>query len=263
MHYGESLLYPHLGEAISLAANKGFFVNLSCNGHLLNKKKIEEIIQNKLSHLVFMIDGMEDKTIKKIRGPAASFEKCIKKLKLLIQKKQELHSTKPEISVYMVRLPENQHQWEAFEDYFRHFAGIKNYDISPLSTFNGAIVPINDLHRRLSRISAAQRQDDEKRNRQLASYRCYFPWHSVSILWDGRVVSCCRDHKGTVILGNLFRQKLKEIWNGQPIKQLRREMVTGKITNELCKCCREANWELPGLFMHYPAAKKTKKHLIK
>jgi radical SAM protein with 4Fe4S-binding SPASM domain len=83
-------------------------------------------------------------------------------------------------------------------------------------------------------------------------YRCYFPWHSVSILWDGSVVPCCRDYNGVEIIGDLNNQSLEEIWNGEKMKNLRKELVSGRITNKLCNPCQEANWELCELGRHYP-----------
>ena len=43
---------------------------------------------------------------------------------------------------------------------------------------------------------------------------CYFPWTSMSVLWDGRVVTCCMDSNGVQVLGDLNSQTVQEVWNG-------------------------------------------------
>jgi len=43
---------------------------------------------------------------------------------------------------------------------------------------------------------------------------CYFPWTSMSVLWDGRVVTCCMDSNGVQVLGDLNSQSIQEVWNG-------------------------------------------------
>lgn len=43
---------------------------------------------------------------------------------------------------------------------------------------------------------------------------CYFPWTFMSVLWDGRVVTCCMDSNGVQVLGDLNAQSIQEVWNG-------------------------------------------------
>ena len=43
---------------------------------------------------------------------------------------------------------------------------------------------------------------------------CYFPWTSMSVLWDGRVVTCCMDSNGVQVLGDLNSQSIQDVWNG-------------------------------------------------
>ena len=43
---------------------------------------------------------------------------------------------------------------------------------------------------------------------------CYFPWTFMSVLWDGRVVTCCMDSNGVQVLGDLNSQSIQEVWNG-------------------------------------------------
>ena len=50
---------------------------------------------------------------------------------------------------------------------------------------------------------------------------CYFPWTSMSVLWDGRVVTCCMDSNGVQVLGDLNSQSIQEVWNGPVLSGLR------------------------------------------
>lgn len=43
---------------------------------------------------------------------------------------------------------------------------------------------------------------------------CYFPWTFMSVLWDGRVVTCCVDSNGMQVLGDLNSESVAEVWNG-------------------------------------------------
>ena len=69
---------------------------------------------------------------------------------------------------------------------------------------------------------------------------CYELWKRVTILYDGRVVPCCFDFDGELVLGDLKEQSLKEIWNGKKMKNLRRLHLEGKINPiNLCRECKE------------------------
>jgi MoaA/NifB/PqqE/SkfB family radical SAM enzyme len=50
---------------------------------------------------------------------------------------------------------------------------------------------------------------------------CYFPWTSMSVLWDGRVVTCCMDSNGVQVLGDLTSQSIQEMWNGPVLSGVR------------------------------------------
>jgi MoaA/NifB/PqqE/SkfB family radical SAM enzyme len=60
----------------------------------------------------------------------------------------------------------------------------------------------------------------------------------IMVLWDGRVSLCCFDAEGAVILGNLHRQTIREIYNGQPalgIREAHHEGRRGELP--LCATC--------------------------
>jgi Radical SAM superfamily/Iron-sulfur cluster-binding domain len=50
---------------------------------------------------------------------------------------------------------------------------------------------------------------------------CYFPWTSMSVLWDGRVTTCCMDSNGVQVLGDLNSHSVQEVWNGPVLAGVR------------------------------------------
>jgi hypothetical protein len=60
----------------------------------------------------------------------------------------------------------------------------------------------------------------------------------LQVLWDGRVAACCYDFDGTMILGDLRRQTIAEIWNGEPYRRLRRAHAAEDFSQwPLCEHC--------------------------
>jgi len=48
------------------------------------------------------------------------------------------------------------------------------------------------------------------------------------ICWNGTVVACCSDMLPKEILGDVTKETLEQIWNGEKIKELRYLMSTGQ-----------------------------------
>ena len=241
-HYGDLCLYPHIYETVTFARQKGLYCVSSSMASLLTREKASEVIEAGLDQIWLMLDGMDDQTCKKIRGNAASFQKSLDNIQQLLLLKKTKGITHPEIFIFMIRQPGNAHQWKMFEEYFTQFSSELHFQLAYYSRFGGNVPEINRMHKELQKMYGQPEEDE--RIQQLNQYRCYYPWHSVCVLSDGRVVPCCRDMNGEYVLGDLTQKTLKEIWNDAPLRALRREWVNGKIQNSLCLPCSEANNEI-------------------
>jgi hypothetical protein len=69
---------------------------------------------------------------------------------------------------------------------------------------------------------------------------CYFPWTSMSVLWDGRVVTCCMDSNGVQVLGDLNTQNVQEVWNGPVLTKVRNSF--GKLDYSKFPVCLSCDW---------------------
>jgi radical SAM protein with 4Fe4S-binding SPASM domain len=62
---------------------------------------------------------------------------------------------------------------------------------------------------------------------------CTKPWNNIIVYADGGVRFCCFLRHD---LGNLITQEFHEIWNCRVAKEIRRELIGGRIHDE-CKDC--------------------------
>jgi hypothetical protein len=69
---------------------------------------------------------------------------------------------------------------------------------------------------------------------------CYFPWTSMSVLWDGRVVTCCMDSNGVQVLGDLNSQTVREVWTGQALTGVRNDFR--RLRYDAYPVCRSCDW---------------------
>jgi len=69
---------------------------------------------------------------------------------------------------------------------------------------------------------------------------CYFPWTSMSVLWDGRVVTCCMDSNGVQVIGDLNSHTVKEVWDGAGVDRVRDDFR--KFQYDAYPVCRSCDW---------------------
>ncbi|HWQ69494.1 MAG TPA: SPASM domain-containing protein [Patescibacteria group bacterium] len=69
---------------------------------------------------------------------------------------------------------------------------------------------------------------------------CYFPWTSMSVLWDGSVVTCCMDSNGVQVLGDLNSQSVQEVWNGPVLSGVRNNFR--KLDYSKYPVCLSCDW---------------------
>ncbi len=67
---------------------------------------------------------------------------------------------------------------------------------------------------------------------------CPLLFYSMAVNADGSVVVCCIDWSRKTLLGNVNTQSLQEIWNGEPLRNLRLlHLAKNRHANEGCRNC--------------------------
>ena len=78
------------------------------------------------------------------------------------------------------------------------------------------------------------------RTRDRIASVCFYPWSAMSVLWDGRTVTCCMDYNGVQETGDLRSQSVTEIWNGPVMSATRKRF--GKQEYDGYPACLQCDW---------------------
>jgi len=229
--HGESLLHPRLGEMIMLCKNYGLKVGLSTNGSLLNKKRSMAIIESNLDQLIIAFDGVSKQIYEKYRVNA-NYEKVRKRILAFLSLKEQMTSTSPFVDLHVIKTIETKPLLKEFTNYWKE-TSVDQITIKAFSTRAGQV---------------DEKQAEEKDwyyGKRLKRYACQWLWFGVIILFDGRVVPCCHDMEGKMILGDLKTHSMSEIWNSKRVQNIRKDMSKG-IYEDLCKNCNEWFGSPPG-----------------
>jgi radical SAM protein with 4Fe4S-binding SPASM domain len=110
--------------------------------------------------------------------------------------------------------------------------GVDEFCAKSFGTWIGDAQEINEF--KDGQLNVLKQKDTRK------SYvSCNRPWETLTVTWDGDVVPCCYDYDKKEPLGNVRDQTLMAIWNGEPMRRLREQFVTGRIETALCRDCEE------------------------
>jgi radical SAM protein with 4Fe4S-binding SPASM domain len=160
---------------------------------------------------------VDDATMTAVRGPRARYGEAERNIEALLREAALLDSP-PRVVLQMLTLHRNRHQRHAFLARWGRtgFPFVQAY-VKPLEG------PDPDL-------------DPSEGTQQ--SYLCTYPWRSVVVLWDGRVVPCCHDADALYVLGDLQTETLEEIWQGPRAQLLRASHRMGAFApGHLCGGC--------------------------
>jgi len=198
--YGEILIDKFAPDKIKCATDNNMLSYFSSNPALINNRTID-IFEEGLDYIKFSIESVNDKTHKKIRGSASDFTKSYKKIMKLINEKDKrgLNTT---IVITMLDL-KREGQIEDFEKLKEKFSGTDVYIY----------------------LKSQDQQWYQNKNEGTKSIHwtefCQFPWSSMTIKSNGESCQCVEDFNNEIVLGDVRKESLYDIWNGQKYKAFR------------------------------------------
>lgn len=230
-HFGESLMHREVDRFIAYAEGKGVSTVLSVNPITFTDRVIGQLLDAAPSQLFISLDGHDDASFFAIRGVEDAYGKSREKLIKYLDLKRE-RGVKTRIVVNMIDFKLNKNSIEQLKGYWEAIPGVDEFCAKTFGTWIGDAQEINELK------GGALNVLSEKDARQ--SYiSCNRPWETLTVTWDGDIVPCCYDYDKKEPLGNVGNQSLLEIWNGERMRDLRAQFVSGQIRTPLCGSCEE------------------------
>jgi hypothetical protein len=221
--FGEPLLDRLLAERIQLAKTCGIKrTYIVTNASLLFPETSRKIISAGLDKMKISFYGTDEvsynNTMKRL-----NFEAAFQNIKDFLRIRKEMKRRNPRLIIQY--LPNETNNAKAPE--FRSLW-------SPLIDSNvGDSLNISSLH------NYGGRRAYNRLGKEIVSV-CYFPWTSMSVLWDGRVSTCCMDSNGVQVLGDLNSQSVQEVWNGPVLSGVRNNFR--KLDYSKYPVCLSCDW---------------------
>ena len=209
-NYGEPFVDRHLTDKVAYAKQKGIAeVGVISNGSLIDEQVARGVIEAGLDAINISVDASGREVFERTRI-GLEYDKVIANIERLVRIRAELGRTHPKLILSFVR-QDNSDEERAFIDHWRMIADK---------------IHITDLHNWAGTLN----RDSDVR------YPCYRQWLTFTVLWDGRVSLCCADFDGRVILGDMRTSNIRDIWESEAYRQVRREHLESG-GPEICRAC--------------------------
>lgn len=234
-NYGEPFLHPQLFDMIHYAHGRHISVVVSTNGlGLYDPADVPRIVDSGLNRLIVSLDGATPQTLAVYRV-GVDLERVLAGLRLLAAEKQRRGVTHPEVIWQFIVMSHNRHEIEPA----RRLAGEVGTRFM-VKTVSLDLVDWPERDRFLPELEEWRRYEPTAGGGyapRLASRRpCPMPWYSLVVNSSGQVLPCCVDTRSEMVLGDVHRQSIRDIWNGPAMQDLRRALARGETPGPCERC---------------------------
>lgn len=209
---GEASLHPKFIDCIEYAKSKGVKeVSTLTNGSRLDQEFFTCIMKSGIDLITVSIDGMGE-TYENIRKPL-KFDDIYQKIKDVHKVKSQYDTHRPLIKIQTI--------WPAIEENPERF-----YD---------AFAPYVDLvaFNPLADVTSIHELEDK------GDFSCPQIYQRLVIGSNGLALCCANDLKGEVVVGDLSKETVYDIWHGDKMNRIREMMKEpdGYKKRKICRNC--------------------------
>lgn len=242
--YGDPLLDDNLSYVVTKLKENNLKSYFSCNPANIDIDKTVEMMECGLDYLKYSFESTDDEAFKQVRGNAANFTEAYNKTLEVIKKKNEL-GLKTVIIITMIDVNKENQQEE--------FAQLKK-----VFDDHNVYLYLKSEDQQWYREDETLKEYLEKQKRELPSgdlhqskaihwlEPCKHPWMSMTIKSDGLLSTCMEDYNNEITFGDVNKETLSEIWNGEEYKKFRNNHV---IHRPCMKCTEECDMPLVGDYL--------------
>lgn len=222
----EPLMDKKISERVTYikGKNPNAWVHFLSNAALLNADIADKILKSSLDQICFSVYGINPGTYNKVMG--LDFNKVVYNILEFKKKADALGKPKHYVMITFFK-------WEGLGE--KEAASAIDFwqsqGVSDISVFDGPI----------SRAGNAKHIKGPVKE-SVSGCNSIWTEDMFHILYNGDVVLCCMDWQREIVLGNVYKDSIYDIWHGEKYRKARR-MVLGSEksdANFICKRCESS-----------------------
>jgi radical SAM protein with 4Fe4S-binding SPASM domain len=228
--WGEPTLHPKFLVFLKTAKTNNIMCHLNTNGSKFSEEMIEEFINIPLDSIKISFQGIDSKSYNEMRN-ICFFDKLVDNIKLLYQKRGD--KPLPFIHVTTTTTYETPEQIDQFYQMMKKITDLVTVGKTQMDLIDPSEVSLSNENRERLKFLKTQ----ESLNKKHLDI-CSEVFDKLSINWDGIVSACCADYDNKMIVGDLRKNSIQEIWSSEKMRTYRKILAEKRYDDiELCKHC--------------------------
>lgn len=216
IQWGEPTLHRNWLECMKQAKDRGLIVHFNTNGSMLDRESMQKIIDYEIDSVKFSFQGVDAESYREMRN-IDYFEELLSKIELLHLLRAERE--KPYIHASTTITYETSEQVDAFRKRLAPFIDKSSVGRTNFYRFDISGADLSDEEK--------ERFEKLRKSENLVKKRpncCPEVYEKLSIHYDGKVSACCLDYDEVMVVGDLNRQSLQEIWKSKNLIFIERNL---------------------------------------
>ena len=224
---GEPILHPRIFEMVEYADKKGVLTFISSNGSLLNRNRIEALLESNLDVMRFSFQGVAEEGYELMRNSRGTnkYKLVVRNIEKLVNQRTQKGLSRPFIILNTTVTNENAEQIEKFKKNWTKIVDKVEVGKTTFSRIEGK------CYEKLKYLIPTESFE-----------RVYTPCVEImiklSINWNGDITPCCSDYDGFFVVGNITNMPLSEAWTAKKVNKLRETVSFNLRHKELDLCSR-------------------------
>jgi MoaA/NifB/PqqE/SkfB family radical SAM enzyme len=214
---GEPLLHPRILDMVRLASSLDLWVMMNTNAALLTPDLSRGLLRAGLTDIFFSFDSPYPEEYERVRL-GASYEKTLSNIRAFMEAKGRMGLGHVQTRASMVLPEDPEGREEVKRDYVRLFRSLGVAEVGfGLPTVMGRdYAPLNEGLR----------------------FVCPDLFRRIFVFRDGAAGPCCGDWERRLVVGDLGKQTIGEIWRSPEYAELRGRHVSGSFMDvPACRSC--------------------------
>ena len=216
---GEPLLHENLFEMIDYAGTRACPTMIHTNAVGLTAEIAEKFLASSLTFLSFSFDGVSAEVYERLRPPA-QFAQVRSNIRGYLDLRRQ-RGRGPHTTIEIIQMRDTDSLIQPFAEEWMA-SGADDVRVVPYLTWHGLVEERHVGNRPASPLYKP----------------CAAVFQHGCILSDGTAVPCCLDINGRIPLGDIARNRFREIWSGNDYRCLRLQMLTATFPpDSICERC--------------------------
>lgn len=240
IRWGEPLSHPKVLDFLRAAHAAGIVCHVNTNGSKLSDEMMDDLLAIPLDSIKFSFQGVDRKSYGEMRN-IDFFEELVATITKLHAKRGD--RAKPYMHVSTTITYESRELVRAFRERMAPLADLVNVGRTVME-----FVDLNAVRLRPHEL------EELKRLKEMESVikvhpECPEVFDKLSVNWDGKVTACCMDSDNLMLIGDVHRQSLAELWTCDAMARYRTLLADMRHDEiDLCRSCYDTHGlAVPGL----------------